>query len=82
MDSYSRFFKENRPAPKWHIGDRVSGKWNKIPFIGTVLLDNMVSEEEGPRVIVQLDLPLKYKKEYKNIIQVKQKDLKKLTKIS
>lgn len=80
MDNYAKYFAANRPEPKWFIGDRVFGHWNKIPFVGTVMLDNMVSEEVGPRVIVQLDLPVKYKKEYKNFIEVKQKDLKKLTK--
>lgn len=80
MNDYVSYFKNARPPAKWHLGDRVSGNWNKIPFIGTVLLDNMISEEVGPRVIVQLDLPLKYKKEYHNIIEVKQKDLKKLIK--
>lgn len=78
MDNYARYFNKVRPHAKWFLGERVSGHWNKIPFIGTVLLDNMVTEEIGPRVIVKLDLPLKYKKEYHNIIEVKQKDLKKL----
>ena len=79
MDNYAKYFAANRPKPKWFLGDRVFGRWNKIPFTGTVLIDNMVSEEVGPRVIVQLDLPLQYKKEYKNILEVKQKDIKKLT---
>lgn len=79
MDNYAKYFAANRPKPKWFLGDRVFGRWNKIPFVGTVLIDNMVSEEAGPRVIVQLDLPLQYKKEYKNIIEVRQKDIKKLT---
>lgn len=80
MDNYSKFFAANRPKPKWFLGDRVFGHWNKIPFVGTVLIDNMVTEEAGPRVIVQLDLPLKYKQEYKNTIEVRQKDIKKLVK--
>ncbi len=81
MNNYSDYFSKNREKPKWFIGDRVFGKYNKIPFIGTVLVDHIVSEETGPRVIVQLDLPLKYKTEYKKIIEVKQKDIKKLTQI-
>lgn len=80
MDNYAKYFAENRPKPKWFLGDRVFGRWNKVPFIGTVLNDNMVTEEVGPRVIISLDLPLKYKKEYKNIIEVRQKDIKKLVK--
>lgn len=79
MDNYAKYFAANRPKPKWFMGDRVFGRWNKIPFIGTVMLDNMVSEEVGPRVIVHLDLPVKYKKEVKNYIEVRQKDIKKLS---
>ncbi len=81
MTKYAEYFEKNRPKPKWFIGDRVFGKWNKIPFVGTVLNDNMVCEEEGPRVSIHLDLPLKYNKEYKTIIFVKQKDIKKLNQV-
>jgi hypothetical protein len=59
----------------------VFGKWNKIPFTGTVLNDHIVTEEVGSVVHVYLDLPLKYKTEYKTIVTVKQKDIKKLTQI-
>ena len=80
MTTYSEFFKNERPSPKWFIGDRVFGYWNKIPFIGTVLNDNMLNEETGPRVNIQVDLPLEYDKKAYNIIQVGQRDLKKLIK--
>lgn len=80
MTDYAKYFADNRPKPKWFMGDRVFGRWNKIPFIGTVGNDGMVSEELGPMVSVFLDLPIKYKNEIKNIVFVKQKDIKKLTK--
>jgi hypothetical protein len=60
------------------LGDRVFGRWNKIPFIGTVGNDSMVSELEGPRVNVHLDLPIKYQDKLHTMIFVKQKDIKKL----
>ena len=78
MASYAEYFEKNRPTPVWHLGDRVSGKWNKIPFIGTVGNDNMINEKEGPRVSIHLDLPIKYKDKVHNIIFVKQKDIKRL----
>lgn len=78
MPNYAEYFENNRPKPVWHIGDRVFGKWNKIPFIGTVGNDSMVNEKEGPRVSVHLDLPIKYKDTIHRIIFVKQKDIKKL----
>jgi hypothetical protein len=78
MDNYKNYFDKERPKPKWFLGDRVTGTYNKIPFIGTVLNDNIVKEDFIPQVSVYLDLPLKYKSEYKNIIFVEQKKLKKL----
>jgi hypothetical protein len=78
MPNYAEYFEANRPKPVWHIGDRVSGKWNKIPFIGTVGNDSMINEIEGPRVSIHLDLPIKYKDKIHTIIFVKQKDIKRL----
>lgn len=78
MGSLEEYFEKNRPKAVWFIGDRVFGRWNKIPFIGTVGCDNMISELEGPRVSIHLDLPIKYKDKVHTIIFVKQKDIKKL----
>lgn len=79
MASLEEYFAKHRPKPIWHIGDRVFGCWNKIPFIGTVGNDNMISELEGPRVSIFLDLPIKYNDKVYEIIFVKQKEIKRLT---
>lgn len=81
MASYAEYFENFRSEPLFHIGDRVFGYWNKIPFVGSVLVDNIINEDEGPRVFVNLDLPLKYNSEYKTIIKVNQKDIKLLIQI-
>ncbi len=81
MPGYAEYFEANRPKPVWFIGDRVFGKWNKIPFVGTVGNDNMVSELEGPRVSVHLDLPIKFSDKVYTLIFVKQKEIKKLVPI-
>lgn len=78
MSSLAEYFAKHRPKPVWDMGDRVFGYWNKIPFIGTVGVDNMVSEIEGPRVSIFLDLPILHEGKIYNIIQVKQKDIKRL----
>lgn len=78
MTSLAEYFEKHRPKPVWFIGDRVFGYWNKIPFIGTVGNDHMVSEQEGPRVSVFLDLPILYKSKVHNLIIVKQNQIKKL----
>lgn len=76
MGNMANYFEANRYKPTWHIGDRVHGKWNKIPFVGTVGNDTLISEVEGPRVSVFLDLPIKYNDQVKQIIFVKPKELK------
>jgi hypothetical protein len=76
MPSLSEYFKQNRYQPKWFIGDRVEGKWNKIPFVGTVGNDSMVNENEGPKVSVHVDLPILYKDKVYNIIFLNPKELK------
>lgn len=78
MASLAAYFAANRYIGKWQIGDRVSGKWNKIPFIGSVGNDSVVNEVEGPRVTIHLDLPIKYQDVIHNVIIVKPKDIKKL----
>ena len=74
----AEYFAMNRPQAVWDIGDRVFGYWNKIPFVGTVGCDNMVSELEGPRVSIFLDLPILYDGKVHSIIFVKQKQIKRL----
>jgi hypothetical protein len=72
------YFERIGYRPTYFLGDRVSGKWNKIPFIGTVGNDTKINEIEGPRISIHLDLPIKYKDVIHNIIIVKHKDIKKL----
>ena len=76
MSSVAEYFAENRPKPKYFIGDRVEGYFNKAPWVGTVGNDNMRSELEGPMVGVHLDLPLKIDDVIYQYIRVKYKDLK------
>ena len=60
----------------WEIGDRVFGRWNKIPFVGTVGNDRLINHIDGPEITVHLDLPIKYKDKVHNILIVKHKDIK------
>lgn len=76
MPSLGEYFSLNRYKPKWFIGDRVEGKWNGIPFVGSVGNDTLISEEEGPRVSVFVDLPILYKDKVYSIITLKPKELK------
>lgn len=77
MGALTEYFERVGYKPTWFIGDRVQGKWNRIPFRGTVGNDTVISEIEGPRVSVFLDLPIKHKDKIHNIVFVKPEDLKK-----
>lgn len=78
MGNQSDYFERIGYRPTYFLGDRVFGKWNKIPFIGTVGNDTKINDIEGPRISIHLDLPIKYKDVIHNIIIVKHKDIKKL----
>lgn len=76
MASLAEYFAKNRYQAKYQIGDRVIGKWNKIPFVGSVGNDTVISEEKGPQVSVQLDLPIKHDGKVYTVLIVKHKDIK------
>jgi hypothetical protein len=79
MASQTDYFNRIGYKPKYHLGDRVFGHWNKIPFIGSVGNDTVISELEGPRITIHLDLPIKFQNKINNIVVVKHKDIKPLT---
>jgi hypothetical protein len=81
MANVTDYFQAKGYKPEYLIGDRVFGKYNKIPFIGTVGNDRLVSEVTGPEITVHLDLPIKIDKIFKTFIIVKHKDIKRLKEI-
>jgi len=78
MGNQTDYFERIGYWPTWFLGDRVFGKWNKIPFVGTVGNDTVINEIEGPRISIHLDLPMKVDKEYRSVVIVKHKDIKRL----
>lgn len=70
VPNYAEYFERVGYQPTWLIGDRVRGRWNKIPFVGTVGNDTVISEAQGPRVSVHLDLPIRYKDQTLSILFV------------
>ena len=72
----AEYFRENRYRATFEMGDRVTGVHEGVPFIGTVGNDTQISEEEGPRVTVHLDLP--FPKTKSMLLIVKPKTLKRL----
>lgn len=76
MGNQTDYFERIGYKPKYFLGDRVFGKWNKIPFIGTVGNDRMINELDGPEITIQLDLPIRLNGQNHTIIIVKHKDIK------
>lgn len=72
----AEYFRLNRYTAKYTIGDRVFGRYNGIPFVGTVGNDTQVNEDEGPYVTVHLDLPVKIDGEVRTVLKVKHRDIK------
>lgn len=79
MGNQTDYFERIGYKPKYFIGDRVFGKFNGIPFIGTVGNDRVVSNA-GPEITIHLDLPIKHKDSVNRIIIVKHKDIKQILK--
>lgn len=78
MSNQTEYFRKIGYQPTYFIGDRVFGHWNKIPFIGSVGNDTLISEVEGPRITIMPDLPIKHNDKIHNVIIVKHKDISKL----
>ena len=78
MGSLTDYFERIGYKPVYHIGDRVFGHWNGIPFIGCVGNDTDKIGSDGPRVTVLVDLPILVDGKVHSVIIVKHKDLKRL----
>jgi hypothetical protein len=76
MGNQTDYFNRIGYKGTWEIGDRVFGRWNKIPFVGTVGNDRLINHIDGPEITIHLDLPIKYKDKVHNILIVKHKDIK------
>ena len=74
MGNLSDYFERDAYKPKYYIGDRVFGYYQKIPFVGTVGNDSCI-DGANPRVSIHLDLPVKYAGRVHNIIFVTHKEI-------
>lgn len=82
MGNQTDYFERIGYRGQYEIGDRVSGRWNKIPFVGTVGNDRLINHIDGPEVTVHLDLPVKFKETIYQFLIVKHKDIKPLKELS
>jgi hypothetical protein len=77
MGTQTDYFNKIGYKPRYFIGDRVFGRWNKIPFIGSVGNDRCI-DGVNPEITIHLDLPIKINNTVHNFIIVKHKDVKQL----
>lgn len=75
MGNQTEYFERIGYKPKYFIGDRVFGHYQKIPFVGSVGNDTVINEIEGPRISVHLDLPMKTQDGFRSIVIVKHRDI-------
>ena len=78
MASLKDYFEKrdaDKPKPKWVYGDRIYGKLGKTPVVGMVIREDY---EDSSMVLCHLDLPVKDETEYKWIVRVPSKGMKRL----
>jgi hypothetical protein len=78
MGNQSDYFNRIGYQPKYHIGDRVFGHWNTIPFIGSVGNDTVINLIDGPRITIHLDLPIRIDGYNHHVLVVRHRDIKRL----
>lgn len=76
MTTLSEYFNRNREPAKFEFGARVFGRLNRVPFVGSVGSDGIVSETVGPLVSVTLDLPMLIDNKYHTAIKVPRSSIK------
>ena len=67
MASLTDYFNSIMYQPTYFLGDRVQGKWNGIPFVGTVMNDSRKYVDKDPEISVQVDLPIVYEGNIHNL---------------
>ena len=75
MASLTDYFERKNaeaPRPKFNYGDRVFGRKERVPFIGTV------QREVDSMVMIHTDLPVSFEGQVCSIITVKQSDIERL----
>ena len=77
MGTQTDYFDKIGYKSKYYLGDRVIGKFNGIPFVGTVGNDRVI-DNTGPQIVVHLDLPIVLTDRVTSLIIVKHKDVKPL----
>jgi hypothetical protein len=82
MGNQTDYFNRVGYRATYDIGDRVIGRWNGIPFVGTVGNDRLINHVDGPEITIHLDLPIRYQDQSYRFVIVRHKQVRKLPQIS
>lgn len=82
MSSLTDYFDRVCYRATYDIGDRVIGRWNGIPFVGTVGNDRLINHVDGPEITVHLDLPIYSQGQCYRFIIVRHNQVRKLPEIT
>ena len=82
MSTLTEYFAKKSKTPKYLIGDRVFGKFGKIPFVGTIGNESSVNPEQVAMCSVHLELPIVIDGVPTFYISIESKKLKSLSVIS
>lgn len=82
MGNQTDYFNRVGYQATYDIGDRVIGRWNGIPFVGTVGNDRLINHVDGPEITVHLDLPIYVQGQSYRFIIAKHKQVRKLPQIT
>ena len=69
------FNNKEQPRAKFKYGDRVFGRKERVPFVGTV------QREVGALVMILTDLPVVFEGNICNVLSVKQSDIIRLVEV-
>lgn len=78
MGNQTDYFERIGYRGRYNIGDRVFGRYQKIPFVGSVGNDRKINDITGPDVTIHLDLPMQTQDGIRHVIVVKHQDIKPL----
>jgi hypothetical protein len=82
MGNQTDYFDRVGSRATYDIGDRVIGRWNGIPFVGTVGNDRLINHVDGPEITVHLDLPIRYQDQSYRFVIVRHNQVRKLPEIT
>jgi hypothetical protein len=81
MSNYEKYFQKDAYKPTYHLGDRVFGHHNGIPYIGYVYNDSRVYVDSEPSITVHLYLPIKIDGKFVSVISTTHDKVKSLVDI-